>query len=386
MKVAYVGDFINHGKSLPTFGTSFVILLARLEFVISVDVFCPGLNRNIEYFKLPEKIKVINSYNYDDPLSLLTLLRQSWEDYDIVIFNMLPTGYGNSSFTNAIGLLIPILLKRLFKYNNIKIIYHNSIFTNDVKKLGYNSLFDKIRSFFLKVIERNLLKSITTFVLLNLYMQRINAAIGKNAVRTFNPRFLDEIATLYINNSLDIEKIEATNPKIPEILMHGSWGPQKNIELALSVLRDLRNLGVTFRLIISGGINHHFPEYENKFRKLLSSYSDIIDEYLGLVAEREIMNLFLNASLIILPYNTPGGHSAVLEQAIFFEVPTIAIDFPEYQEQAAGNEDVILIDIKDLTSKLIFSKLRVASHKVIYINNKIKQSEKNIECLLKDSI
>ena len=384
MKVAYVGDFINHGKFLPTFGTSLVILLARLKYVTSIDVFCPEINKNIEDFKTPDKVNVVEFYSYDNPISLLKFLRISWNEYDTVIFNMLATGFGNSSVANTIGLIIPICLTKIFGYNNIKIIYHNSIFTNDIKKLGYNSLFDRIRSFFLKVVETILLKSVEIFVLLDLYKQRIDAALGKNLVQVYNPRFLDEITTLYINNSLELEKIENADQKTPAILMHGSWGPQKNIELGLSVLRDLRKEGISYKLIISGGINHHFPEYAKKFRQLLDSYSDIIDEYLGIVEEREIMNLFLNASLIILPYNTPGGHSAVLEQAIFFEVPTIAIDFPEYREQVAGNENVFLIESKDMTSNLILSQLKAPSHKIINLNMKIQESQRNVEHLLKE--
>lgn len=353
MKVAYVGDFINHGKSLQTTGTPIVILMSLLEEVVSIDVFCPELNKKFEDFELPAKVRLFEFYRYDQPLSILKLLKVSWNSYDTVIFNMLPTGFGNSSTANVAGLMVPILLTKLLGHNNIRMVYHNSVFTNDVKTLGYNSPIDKVRTFFLRIVEKSLFKNVTTFVLLDLYKQRIDESIGKNLVRVLKARYLEAITTLYINKAMDVESLETKKTEIPTVLMHGSWGPQKNIELGLSTLRYMKEFGIKFRLIISGGINHHFSEFEKKFHELLNSYSDIIDQYLGPVKEKEIMKIFLEANLLILPYNTPGGHSGVLEQAVFFNLPTIAIDFQEYREQVTGVKNVRLVKSDRLTENII---------------------------------
>ncbi|WP_162509219.1 hypothetical protein [Thermogymnomonas acidicola] len=69
-------------------------------------------------------------------------------------------------------------------------------------------------------------------------------------------------------------------------------GAQKNIELGLMVLKKLKDEGEEFKLVISGGINHHFPDYEIKFKEILRSYSGLIDEYLGPITEREITKIF----------------------------------------------------------------------------------------------
>ena len=378
MKLAYIGDFINHGKSLPTFGTSLVILLSRSIDVASIDVFCPELNKKVEDFDLPTKVRLFKFYKYDHPLSILKLLKVSWNSYDTVIFNMLPTGFGNNSTANAFGLMLPILLVKFFRKNNIRVIYHNSVFTNDVKTLGYNSPLDKIRSFFLGIVEKSIFKNVNTFVLLDLYKKRIDESIGKNLVRVLKARYLEAITTLYINKALDVESLEIKKADIPTVIMHGSWGPQKNIELGLSAMRNMKECGIKFRLIISGGINHHFLEYEKKFHELLNLYSDIIDEYLGPVKEKEIIKIFLEANLLILPYNTPGGHSGVLEQAIFFEVPTVAIDFPEYREQALGMSFVSLANSetdfskgikKFLIGSLLKSQLKVKDEVITAMKN-----------------
>ena len=95
MKIAYVGDFINHGKSLQTFGTSFVILLSLLKDVDTTDVFCPEINEKVEKFEFPKRVRLYEFYRYDDSLSILHFLKIRWHNYEEVIFNMLSTGFRN---------------------------------------------------------------------------------------------------------------------------------------------------------------------------------------------------------------------------------------------------------------------------------------------------
>ena len=149
-------------------------------------------------------------------------------------------------------------------------------------------------------------------------------------------------------------------------------------------MKKLKREGGKFRLIISGGLNHHFPEYKGKFQELLDSNSDVIDEYLGHVTESDIMKIFLEASLLILPYNTPGGHSGVLEQAFFFGLPTIAIDFPEYREQVERISFVRLIYSEDSLKLIVKEFLESNTIKNIKINvkEKIQQPTNNIKKLL----
>ena len=95
------------------------------------------------------------------------------------------------------------------------------------------------------------------------------------------------------------------------------------------------------------------------------------------------MKIFLNANLLLLPYNAPGGHSGVLEQAIFFEVPTIAIDFPEYREQAIGIEKVILTEVGSFSSDFLRKYLKIDNKRELKVKVKIQESLKNIQVILK---
>ncbi|MEM0135459.1 MAG: glycosyltransferase [Thermoplasmatales archaeon] len=381
MRIAYVGDFINHGKSLQTPGTSIVILLSMIDEVDSIDVYCPEQNQNIEDFKLPHNVNLIPFYKYDDSISILRLLSLRKSNYDRIIFNLLPTGFGTKSAPNLFGLLTPLFLRILFKLKNVRVIYHNSVFTNDIRKLGYDSFFNKFRAFFLGFIERELFKNLETFVLLDLYEKRIKRKIGLNKVKVMKGSYLDAITSVYINGKMT-EEFHHVENDLPVILMHGSWGPQKNLELGLSSLRKLKQSGKNFKLIISGGINHHFPGYEKRFNDLIRLYSDVIRTYVGYVKEKDIMELFLQADLVVLPYNTPGGQSGVLEQTIFFEVPTVAISFPEYKEQSQGAANVLLCSPENLSVYVKEALLNLTPTKMVSVHSKVLSAINNTKLLL----
>ena len=385
MKIAYVGDFVNHGKSLTTTGTALVFLLSTFDSVDSIDVYCPNIDKNIEEITLPEKVKVIETYRYDSSLSLLNLFRLRHLSYDKIIFNMLSTTFGNSSFSNAFGLCIPIIMVKAFQMQNVEVIYHNSVLTNDVTRLGYTSLYDRFRSRILRVIEGAIFKNVTTFVLLKLYMERITSILKENRVQCLNARYLEAISTVFINELQDEETLELSGTNLlPMVLLHGNWGPQKNIELGIKTLDRIRRDGVDFNLVITGGMNHHFPEYEKHFREILDKYN-FAGCYKGPVTEKEIFTLFTTSDLLLLPYNVPGGHSGVLGQAIFFGVPTIAIDFREHREEAHGLYFIRLCAREEFYENVKRALNNIERGKEIEICSKIIDAMNNVKELLKAS-
>ncbi len=381
MKIAYVGDILNNGKFLQTVGTSIIYLLSSLECVEELDVYCPFENNTVESVTFPEKVKIYPTYQYDNPISIMKVLKLRNKKYDRIILNLLPTGFGTKNISNIIGLCLPIFMKISAKNRNIRIIYHNSVYTNDVKKLGYNSLYDTIRATFLGLLERFTFKHINTYVFLDLYRDRITNAVGKNKVSVINGRYLEALTTVFINKVEDSKYMEKNNNQIPVVLMHGSWGPQKNLELGLKTLERIRNNGIQFRLIITGGINNHFPEYKIEFEKLITRYKEIINDYKGYVKEKDLLSLFTETNLLLLPYNTPGGHSGVLEQALFFQIPTVAIDFPEYREQTRGCNFIDLASFDNFYDKVLENLINNKNTKTkikIPVNIKVKEAKIDI--------
>lgn len=381
MRIAYIGDFINHGYNLHTSGTPLVILLSKVSYIENIDVYCPVRNEKTEEFVLPKKVTVLPTYDYQKSLSILNLLKIRKLQYDLIIFNLLPTAFGNKNLSNIIGLSIPLMMKCIFKLKQLRVIYHNSVYTNDPSLLGYNSIIDRFRIFGLGIIERFIFTNLETFVLLRLYVKRISKKIRYSRVKFLNVKYLEAVTTAYINNldNIDIGTSIEHN-SIPVILMHGNWGPQKNLELGLKTLRIVRELGKHFRLIISGGINNHFESYQEIFRGFLNDYADVVDLYRGKVSERDLTKLFQRTDLLLLPYKAPGGHSGVLELAMFFEIPTIAITFPEFEEEAFGEPYINLVKEEHFYDAVLDALNKTSKKQTITnYDNKIESIVENLK-------
>lgn len=351
MNIAYVGNFNNFGSSVSTFTTAMVYLTSELSEVKNIDVFCayPSINRGETF--IPDKVKIIPLFDPKKPLSTLNLYGIKWNDYDRIIFNVLPTSYGKSSVMNMIGLLAPYILTKLGK-KNIRVVYHNSTFTNDIEKLGYNSRTDKIKKIILSRVEMLMFTSLPTYMPVKIYVNKILSKNKKAQIKFIDFRFFAGIPTIYINGYSKNDCIERAKSSKKTVLLHGYWGPQKNLELALKHLSDLRKEGVEFYLVLSGALNDNFPAYSDYFDKLLKTYSDVIDERIGYVSEKDIMKLFLRSDLVVIPYNVPGGHSGVLETAITFGNSVICLRHNEFEEQSAGFDNIILTDTENFYEDL----------------------------------
>ena len=66
MRIAYIGDSINHGDIFSNGGTLIVFILARHQEVEEVSVYCPYENKKKESIKVLDNIKVTEKYRYVD--------------------------------------------------------------------------------------------------------------------------------------------------------------------------------------------------------------------------------------------------------------------------------------------------------------------------------
>lgn len=336
MKIAYFGNIINHGIPLAAWGTGFLMSLSNQPRVDSITIFCPERDSVEQPVSYPPNFIIRPIIQYDNPLSILKVLRYIHSgDFDLVFFNLNATSLGAGSLINLLALSAPWIVSRVLKLKTF-LLYHSSVLTTNSKKLGYNSLYDLFRMTIVKLIESILFVSVDTFVLLRIYKAKIDFKLRKNKVHLLSLSFLEPLPTLYFNfcdhmpDSLRREKSCSS----PTILLHGFWGPQKNLELALEILASLKNDGLRFRVVLSGAINPHFSGYLSHYQALVDQYHDVIDELKGFVAERDILKLFLDADLLLLPYKVAGGHSGVLEIGFFFETNIIGITHQEYEEKA----------------------------------------------------
>ena len=326
LNVAYVGDLLNHGLSIPSFGSAIIYLLSRSNKVDNIDAFCPVLNGN-ETYRVPSNVNIQELYNQESTFTYLRLFKIKWSKYDLIIVNMHPTSFGIGSVQNGMGLIFPLFLK-LLQTSKVKVIYHNSAFTNDIKSLGYVGLFNKVRAWLLKVLEKEIFKNLDTYVLLGIYKKRLNKKIKNNKIHILQFNQIEAVPTIFLNKLEQTKSISLSFNNPPNILLVGNWGPQKNLKLALSSLEKIKKMGYNFNLIIGGQINKNFKDFKEEYEGLLERFSGIITENRGYIAEIDMNDLFSRSDILLLPYNAPGGHSGVLAMGLFFNCAVVSIDFP----------------------------------------------------------
>lgn len=368
MHIAYVGNFHNFGYAVASITTAMVYLTSELKEVESIDVFCAYPNIKSEKTFIPDNVRIKPTFDPSRPLSTLNLYGINWKNYDRVIFNIFPTSFGKSSVLNMFGLLAPYILTKLGN-RNIRVVYHNSTFTNDVEKLGYNSRIDRFKKLILSRVEMRMFKSVPTYMPLKGYVNTILSKNKKALVHFIDMRYFEGVPTIYMNALSKNKNIERSENSKKTVLLYGYWGPQKNLEFALKTLSELRKEGLAFHLVLSGGFNSNFPDYIGYFDELVKKYSSTIDENIGYVAEKDILKLFLRSDLVVIPYNTPGGHSGVLETSITFNNTVLCIRHPEYEEQSSGFDNIILTDTTQFYGLLKIS---------LKVNNK-RNSKKSVD-------
>lgn len=385
LNLCVVSNLLNHGHTYDEWSTSFVIALSKMEEVERITICCPPSNGGKE-ISLPEKCHIVPSMDYSRPFSVLSLAsRITRENFDEVIIISGPTAFGNGVLSNLFGTLLPLrILRRGIK--KVKIINQGSTLTHDVRSLGYDGIFNSMKLYAVKVLEKYIYKRVRTYFQLRYYCEKVEKNFGKKYVAGLLPSdFIDPLATMYLNGmDKEIQIIRKRDQNQTGVLLHGFWGPQKDPETALEAVKKLKMKFPEVRLTVSGGINNHFPEYVKYFRGLLKSYENVIDSYLGYVEEEDLIHLFLENEIVMMPYRASGGQSGVLEMASFFENIVVCSDFPEFREEKKSDL-VVLTDLDDFEQSLAKAlKMVNEIHSTIDVENKIQTVINNVRTFLAD--
>ncbi len=354
MRFAYFGNFLGHGGPLAEWGTGFVLLLSTHERIGGIDVYCRVAQDPVKSERVPEKVQLREIFDSLKPFSLLNVLPYlRTGDYELIIFNLIPTTFDNKSTSNFIALLLPWITQFLLK-KRVVVVYHNSVTTNDPSQLGYNTIYDRVRIRILRILEKIMLSRLDVLVLLKEYKKIIDRVVPVNRVQVMETNYLEGIPTLYLNDQMNsVELIKSGGSAIPRVLLYGFWGPQKDLEYSLTILEEAKSRGAKFHLTLAGGINPHFPGYISYFGTQTQKHSQLIDEFMGYVEEIDLLTLFMKTDLILLCYKSTGGQSGVIEIASILGVDVIGIRFPEYDEKAEMRNTVYLYDKEEISDKVI---------------------------------
>lgn len=378
-------NILNHGHTYDEWSTSFIIGMSKIPWINQIKAIVP-LPNNAKKINMPEKVRIVESIEYDWPMSMIKLaLKIKDAEGNPVIIVYGPTAFGEGNLSNLIGMILPILIT-LFSRKNVKIINQGSTLTHNPKELGYNSLTDKLRGKVVKIIEMLVYKRVKTYFQLDYYKNLAIKQMGKEYFfGVIRSDFIDPITTLYLNNMDETQQVNRRNKFSGiGILMHGYWGPQKDPEVAFNAIRNLKRKNKDIKLTLSGGINHHFLGYKEYFEKIIKEFDDIIDENLGYVEEKDLAGLFLENEIVLMPYRASGGQSGILEMASFFENIVVCTDFPEFREEKKSNL-VIITTLAELEQSIerAIAMVRYLPQ-TINVKDKVETVTKNITNFLLD--
>jgi glycosyltransferase involved in cell wall biosynthesis len=340
-----VGPIAGYGSTLGQFGSGLAILIGHLRGT-TVGLFAPAQNSpgSGSEVRYQPSVRLVYTFDPANPLQILrilTALRQ-WEP-SLIVFDLTPTTLGKSTLPNLTLMILP-LLSRVIGGQEVVAVLHNSATTTDYGQLGYVRLYDKLRGRALRLLEFCLFTTVQTVFLLQSYQRRAQL-VTKSQVG-FDPFwFVEGIPSLTTRESPLTEVVtrKPGSDKKPTILMHGNWGPQKDIEAALRALRELKS-HKDFHLQISGKLNPSFPSYYTEFERAVLQFADLSLELLGELNERQVREAFTRADVVVLPYRTSGGRSGVIELAKLYDCKVVAPRLREIEDQTAGRPGVILFE------------------------------------------
>lgn len=99
------------------------------------------------------------------------------------------------------------------------------------------------------------------------------------------------------------------------------------------------------------------------------------------------MGLFLDADLVLMPYNVPGGRSGVFEMSSFFGNSVICLDFPEFREQFKDYDNIVLVDKNNFYNEIEkYLNNYKPLKRNIEIKEKINSAEANTDKFIKKAL
>jgi glycosyltransferase involved in cell wall biosynthesis len=312
--------------------TGIALAFADLPEVERVEVYCPTGSR-LPPGADPARIRLHECWALNEPMSLVGALHRLGRDapsWDALLFNMYVTSFGRNRIGNALGLLLPSLAAHL-SHRRVTAYMHNFVETQKIEDLGYD-VSPVVRAGVSR-LERRLIRSVQVVVPLPSQRRVIEHAFGR-AIRQCYLPYVDGIAAL--------RSVPSDRPrKSPEtgtgarVLLFGTWGPQKDLAGVARLLRTISESGAVESVTIAGGINLHHPASGGSVEEALRALAGVRVRRADPVGEEEMVPLFLEHDVLLLPYRTTGGYSGTLNAAAYTGIPVISYDLPQIREQAA---------------------------------------------------
>jgi glycosyltransferase involved in cell wall biosynthesis len=320
MKICLVTAFPPSKERLNEYGYHLAEQLRRKDYV-SLTVLADQMTEPAEELPGFDVVRCWKFNSVKTPLDLLRTVRQIKPD--VVWFNLVFSSFGDKPIAAFLGLCSALLLRLAGFYTHITL--HHIIETLDLSK---GTRFPRLYRFCGAVATKFLLWSNSISVLLPSYRKvlldnyrGLNVHLRKHGVFAPPPKFPD------------ISK--RGNPE-HRILGFGKWGTYKRLELLIEAFAQVAERLPNVKLVIAGSNHPMTPGYVESVRERWKDNPCI--EFHGYIPEDKISDLFINSSVLVLPYSSAGGPSGVAHQACEYAVPIVASDLPDFRDMADSGQ------------------------------------------------
>ncbi|HTT25719.1 MAG TPA: glycosyltransferase [Thermoplasmata archaeon] len=313
--------------------TGMAVLFEGSARVAHVTVFGTAGSTAPEHLALPH-LTVLPIWSPDRPRTLLKALRAMTRragELDGYVFNIYPTSFGRFPPANGLGMLLPVFVAKLTR-RPVVVFMHNFVESQDLTRLGYEVSPLAVRA--AMWLEARVARSTIVVTGLPSVAEAARTAL-RAPVRLVPFRFVDSVAGLLAEVP---HPTSASGPPSAEdplkILLFGSWGPQKDLEGALALLRPWIEGGANATVTVAGAANPNFPPYIALLERLARELPKDGFRFIGRVEDTRLAEVFRGHDVLLLPYHATGGYSGVMNLGAAFGIQVVAYDHAQLREFA----------------------------------------------------
>ncbi len=236
---------------------------------------------------------------------------------DLVWFNLGASIFGKSPLSNLSGMFTPMLTRRMGFPTVVTL--HELVALADLRALNAPGGI-------LAPLGAHLLTKVAT-------QADVVCLTMRHYVDWLSARGVD-CMHIPIGAYHEPEFLEET--ETPELLFFTTLAPFKGLEILLTAFENLKAEFPKIKLTIAGVEHTRFPNYASDLKIRFNGTHNI--QWLGQVAEENVMDLFRRAQIVVLPYTASTGSSSVLYQAATWGRAVVASDLSENKKLAREND------------------------------------------------
>ncbi len=263
----------------------------------------------------------------DDPRAAYHLLRAIAADRpDALWFNAGLTIFGRSRLVNFLGLLVPLLARRMGL--PVVVTLHEIFRAARLPDLGLQD--GRLTHWGVHLTTRLLLEADAVCVTLRRYANLLQAHYGRRNIHHLPHGSFTPITHL----------LPPADAPPSETLFFSSLAPHRGVAVLMNAFRDVQRRLPQATLAIAGADHPRFPGYTAQLRASINGQRGL--RWMGVQSEASLLKLFARARIVALPYLATSGASSVMARAAAAGRPIVASDLPDLR--AMAEEANLLVD------------------------------------------